>query len=363
MPPKTKELSAARERAGVWRHGGKGNRPIFVCPKVMRPAAICGRSGEDDERCRLRVGTLPAVSEMLQGENMRGCKEFHRVYPKVFSGRRHLTELPMAGLTTERTIMALVETAATEGVGTIVLNNPRKLNALSKELIDDICSALASLKEQGIRVVILRAPAGSKVFSAGHDVRELPTHGRDPLTYNDPLRLVVRTIEHFPAPVIAMVEGSVWGGACELVMSCDVIISADDSTFAITPAKLGVPYNISGVQNFLNTGGMPLCKEMLFTAQPLPVRRLANQGIVSHVVPKDQLENVTRSIAQQIAGNSPLVISLLKEELRLLSASHNLGPETFERIQAMRRQVYDSHDYQEGIKAFFERRPPVFKGE
>jgi methylmalonyl-CoA decarboxylase len=72
---------------------------------------------------------------------------------------------------------------------------------------------------------------------------------------------------------------------------------------------------------------------------------------------------LTQGIAKQIAKNSPLVISLLKEELRLLSASHNLSPETFERVQAMRRQVYDSHDYHEGIEAFFEKRPPAFKGK
>ena len=169
-------------------------------------------------------------------------------------------------------------------------------------------------------------------------------------------------IELFPVPVIAMVEGSVWGGACELVMSCDLIVAGDDSTFAVTPAKLGMPYNISGVQNFLNTGGMPLCKEMLFTAQPMGVQRLVDQGIVSHAVPREQLEELTRTIAAQIANNSPLVISLLKEELRLLSASHNLGPETFERVQAMRRLVYDSDDYQEGIKAFFEKRAARFQG-
>jgi len=183
------------------------------------------------------------------------------------------------------------------------------------------------------------------------------------LTYNDPLRRVIRTIELFPAPVIAMVEGSVWGGACELVMSCDLIVAGDDSTFAITHAKWGVPYNISGVQNFLNTGGMPLCKEMLFTAQPVAAKRLVEQGIVSHAVPRDQLENLTKSIAEQIARNSPLVISLLKEELRLLSASHNLSPETFERVQALRRQVYDSQDYREGIGAFLEKRSPKFRGK
>ncbi len=259
--------------------------------------------------------------------------------------------------------MALVDSNISDGIGTLTLNNPKKLNALSKELINDFCAALEDMRNNEVRVVILRAPAGSKVFSAGHDVRELPTHGRDPLTYNDPLRHVVRIIEHFPAPVIAMIEGSVWGGACELVMGCDIIIAGEDSAFAITPAKLGVPYNISGVQNLLNSGGLPFCKEMLFTAQPFPPKRLVDHGIVSHAVPRDQLEAVTQNIAEQIKQNSPFVITLLKEELRLLSASHNLSPETFERIQSMRRLVYDSHDYQEGIKAFFERRPPAFKGE
>jgi len=256
----------------------------------------------------------------------------------------------------------LVEVQISGQIGTITLNNPKKHNCLSKELIDDLCAALDEMKKREVRVVILRASAGAKVFSSGHDVRELPTNGRDPLTFNDPLRRVVRMIELFRAPIIAMVEGSVWGGACELVMSCDLIVACEDSMFAITTAKLGVPYNISGVQNFLNTGGMPLCKEMLFTAQPLPVKRLVDRGIVSHAVPREQLESLTMEIAGQIAQNSPLAISLLKEELRLLTASHNLGPETFERVQAMRREVYDSADYQEGIRAFFEKRAPRFHG-
>jgi len=258
---------------------------------------------------------------------------------------------------------ALIEAKITDKIGEIRLNNPSRHNALSTALIDELCSALEEMLLAQVRVVVLRAQAGAKVFSAGHDVRELPTNGRDPLTYDDPVRRVIRMIELFPAPVIAMVEGSVWGGACELVMSCDLIVAGDDSTFAVTPAKLGMPYNMVGVQNFLNAGGMPLCKEMLFTAQPISVRRLVLQGIVSHAVSRSELEALTNSIAEQIAKNSPLVISLLKEELRLLSAAHNLRPETFERVQAMRRMVYDSEDYQEGIRAFFEKRPPRFQGK
>jgi len=258
--------------------------------------------------------------------------------------------------------MGLVDAKISNDIGMITLNNPKKLNSLCKELVVDLCAAFEDLRQRDVRVVILRAPAGSKVFSAGHDVRELPVNGRDPLTYDDPLRLAVRTIEHFPAPVIAMVEGSVWGGACELVLSCDIIIAGEDTTFAITPAKLGVPYNISGVQNLLNTGGLPICKEMLFTGKPFPVDRLVSAEIVNRAVLRNELEGLAQSIAKQIAANSPLVIRLLKEELRLLSASHNISPETFERVQSMRRQVYDSHDYQEGIKAFFEKRPPAFRG-
>ena len=268
-----------------------------------------------------------------------------------------------AGWCAVQAIYSLVETKVANRVGVITLNNPRKHNALSTALIDELCAALEDMLLGQVRVVVIRSPSGARVFSAGHDVRELPRNGRDPLTYDDSVRRVIRMIELFPAPVIAMVEGSVWGGACELVMSCDMIIAGDDSTFAITPAKLGMPYNISGVQNFLNAGGMPLCKEMLFTAQPIAVQRLVAQGMISHAVPRSELESLTQKIAEQIANNSPLVISLLKEELRLLSASHNLSPETFERVQAMRRQVYDSEDYQEGIGAFFEKRPPRFQGK
>jgi methylmalonyl-CoA decarboxylase len=147
------------------------------------------------------------------------------------------------------------------------------------------------------------------------------------------------------------------------VMSCDIVVADEFATFAITPARLGVPYNVSGVRNFLNSGGIALCKEMLFTAEPISVWRLVVQGMVNYVVPADQLEALTRRMAAQIAKNSPLVTRLLKEELRLLSAAHNLSPETFERVQAMRRQVYDSEDYQEGIKAFFEKRAPAFAGK
>lgn len=163
-------------------------------------------------------------------------------------------------------------------------------------------------------------------------------------------------------PIIAMVEGSVWGGACEVVMSCDVMIAAEGTTFAITPAKLGVPYDIEGTLSFMQSVSLPVIREMLFTAQPITAERALRVGLINQVVPAERLESETTELARSMIRNSPLVISLLKEQLRVLGEAHPLNPEGFLRIQAIRRRIYDSADYQEGIRAFLERRVPQFQG-
>jgi methylmalonyl-CoA decarboxylase len=246
-------------------------------------------------------------------------------------------------------------------VAWITLASP-PVNALSMTLIDELSAALVAHQPPEVRVVIIRAAPGARVFSAGHDVRELPTNGRDPLTYNDPLRKVIRNVENHPAPIIAMVEGSVWGGACELVLSCDLVVAGVDATFALTPARLGVPYNLSGTLNLMKVADMHFVKEMLFAARPVGADRMAAYGVVNAVVPTDQLEQTTASLAADIASSSPLVHRIMKEELRVLANAHPLTPEAYERIQALRREVYDSDDYQEGIRAFLEKRRPIFRG-
>ena len=241
--------------------------------------------------------------------------------------------------------------------------NQAKRNILSSLMIDGILAGLSEAKRTAARTVILRAEPGAKVWSAGHDVAELPEAHRDPLGWSDPLRVVIRAIEDFPVPVIALVEGTVWGGACEVVLACDIIVATPETTLAITPAKMGIPYNVSGLLTMLNSMSIHVVREMAFTAQPVAAERAMNWGIINHIVPADQITAFCHNMADGIAQLAPLAIAVMKEELRVLASAHSITPRMFERVQGLRRQVYDSHDYHEGIRAFIERRQPDFTGK
>ncbi|MCF8348354.1 MAG: enoyl-CoA hydratase/isomerase family protein, partial [Bacteroidales bacterium] len=108
--------------------------------------------------------------------------------------------------------MQLIKTTVSEHVGVITINNDEKRNALSLDLLQEFCLAFDYLEKEEARVVVLTSNPGAQVWSAGLDISELPEPGKDPLPYNHPLEQAMRRIEDFPAPVIAMIEGTVWGG-------------------------------------------------------------------------------------------------------------------------------------------------------
>jgi methylmalonyl-CoA decarboxylase len=148
-------------------------------------------------------------------------------------------------------------------------------NALSFELLSGLRHALTEHKKNLARVVVIRSNRGTKVWSAGFFVDELAQDGSDPLAYDHPLLEVIRQIQDFPAPVIVMAEGSIWGGACNIAFVADIVIGTKETSMAITPAKLGVPYDTSGILQFLETlGGHAV-------------------GVINHLVPVEGLQAFT----------------------------------------------------------------------
>jgi methylmalonyl-CoA decarboxylase len=259
--------------------------------------------------------------------------------------------------------MSLVITEFKDNIGWITMNNDAKRNALSFEMLCNLIDALDEMLLRKAKVVILRSNKGARVWSAGFNIDELPRDGSDPLAYDNPLQKLIRGIINFPAPVIVMAEGSIWGGACNVAFVCDMLIGTKDTCLAITPAKIGVPYNTSGILQFLEIIGAHTAKEMFFTAEPIQAEKAYTLGIINHIVPAEELEDFTLKLAGKILANSPLSIRVIKEQLNILGNAMPISPQTFEHIDMLRRTAGTSKDYLEGLTAFYEKRKPQFKGE
>jgi methylmalonyl-CoA decarboxylase len=247
-------------------------------------------------------------------------------------------------------------------VGVIILDDRRHRNAIGAQMANGVVAALESLRAQHVRAVVLRAAAGMDVWSAGHNINELPRGRRDPLGYNDSLEGMLRAIRIFPMPVVAMVHGTVWGGALDLVLSCDLVTADETASFAITAANLGLPYNTTGLLHFLGRLPINLIKEMFFTAAPLDAQKAREWLLVNHLVGSAELEAFTLELAAIMAAKSPMAIAVIKEQLRVLTDYQPIAAQVYERIQGLRREAYDSSDYLEGLNAFAEKRPPIFRG-
>ncbi|MEJ2698113.1 MAG: methylmalonyl-CoA decarboxylase [Desulfuromonadales bacterium] len=261
--------------------------------------------------------------------------------------------------------MSFVKREINGRIATVTLSNPDKLNALGKGLVDEVVEALKKCAEDNALVVLLKAEANKhNVWSSGHDIYELPEGRRDPLSFFDAVGILLREVQNYPGPVIAVVKGSVWGAACDLIMTCDMVYADRTSTFAITPARIGVPYNVTGIMHFVNRIGLNRAKEMFFTARPVDAVAAVDWGILNQIFESDELDDKVAEIAEQICQNSPLAVEVIKEQFHFLAETGvAMPPVLFERISGLRRKVYDSHDYAEGIRSFKEKRKPDFRGE
>jgi methylmalonyl-CoA decarboxylase len=158
--------------------------------------------------------------------------------------------------------MTLIQAQLKDAIGTLAFDDYAKRNALSANLIAEMLDNLHEFAREEAGAVVIRSAHHQRVWSSGHDVDELPLADLDPIPYSEPLEKLLRAVKRFPAPVIAMVHGSVWGGAFDLVMACDIVLSDETGAFAITSAKLGLPYNVNGVLNFMSRAPLGIVKEI-----------------------------------------------------------------------------------------------------
>jgi methylmalonyl-CoA decarboxylase len=244
-------------------------------------------------------------------------------------------------------------------VAVITMNDRARRNALGRAMLAGLMRALEHAST--CRAVILRAGAGHTVWCAGFDINDL-SPGTDPLAQDGPLQALFHAIQTLPAPVIALLNGSAWGGGTDLALRCDIAIVTPDCTLAFTPARLGLPYDPDGLLNVLLRGGMALAIEMFATADALPAERALAAGLVNHLVPAAEANAFALAMATRIAANAPLSVASAKQQLRALNAALPLPAATLQRLLEARRHALESSDFTEGLKAFGEKRKPIFNG-
>ncbi|KAM5338983.1 enoyl-CoA hydratase domain-containing protein 3, mitochondrial [Glossophaga mutica] len=245
-----------------------------------------------------------------------------------------------------------------DGIRNIVLSNPKRKNVLSLAMLKSLRSdILHEAESKDLKVIIISAEG--TVFSSGHDLKEL-TGERGPEYHTEVFQTcseVMMLIQNHPVPVIAMVNGLATAAGCQLVASCDIAVASEKSSFATPGVNIGL---------FCSTPGVALARaiprkvalKMLFTGDPISAQEALLHGLLSRVVPEEQLEEETMRIARKIASLSRPVVSLgkaafYKQVHQDLRTAYHLTSQTMVDSAALQ-------DGQEGIKAFIQKRKPVW---
>jgi len=252
----------------------------------------------------------------------------------------------------------LVE-AAGEGVVLLRLNRPAQLNALSMSIRTELAAHIIALtSDETTRCIVITG--NEKAFAAGADIGELskrtvldPDFERSAVAWN--------AINACPKPIIAAVNGFALGGGFELAMHCDIIIAGEGATIGQPEVRLGIMPGAGGVQRFLRAAGKYAAMRWLLTGDRMPASEALRLGLVSEVVPDQDVLPHSLALAEKLASLAPLAVRSIKESIQLgadapLSVALSLERKAFQLLFA-------SEDRLEGTQAFIEKRKPTFKGK
>ncbi len=253
-------------------------------------------------------------------------------------------------------------------VATITIDNPDRRNAMTAAMYQAVPTACATaLAEADLRVVVLRG-AGERAFSAGSDISEFGERrmGGAAAGYDRAEHAAWEAIDAIPVPVIAAIRGSCRGGGVAIALHADLRVAADDATFSVPPANLGLAYPAEATRRLVAAVGPSAAKHLLFTAESIDAERAAHLGLVDEVVRGDEFDAHVADLVDTIARRAPLTHRASKAVIGAVvthataadTALRDLSADAATAVAA----CYDSEDFREGVRAFAEKRPPRFRG-
>ncbi len=256
-----------------------------------------------------------------------------------------------------------IRTERDGAIGWLIFDHPERRNAISVDMWRAIPPALESLCEDPeVRVVVMRGE-GEVAFVSGADISEFKqqrTGGDAAGSYDAGTGLAFGAILNCPLPVIAMIHGYCVGGGMAIALAADLRYAADDAVFAIPAARLGLGYHAAGIQGLVALVGPSAAKEIFFSARRYAAQEALDLGLLNRVHPKGELEKQVREMAAQIGGNAPLTVRSVKRIVT--ETTKDPGARDDAAMNESIRACFESEDYKEGVRAFLEKRPPVFRG-
>ena len=246
-------------------------------------------------------------------------------------------------------------------VAWITLNRPEALNAQSDGLRAELVDALEAASEDDEVFVVVITGSGEKAFSAGADVAQYVTRVPSYVVSQKYILRPFELIRNMTKPVVACVNGLALGAGCELMISCDIIIAAEDVKIGQTEVRVGLIPGGGGTQVLPRLVGEKKAKELIFTGRMISATEAMNLGIINQVVPREELREATQKMVDELLRNSPAIIGLAKIAInRSLETPLQVGMSYERDLFAL---AFSYEDQKEGAKAFLEKRKPSYKGK